>query len=102
MFKRLLFWVTFTCGVFIVLTIGTSSFQSYQATDGGIEVRDCEQTCTWKGFGIFSRKVCTIEVPVFDPIAPPSCYRIDWDIEPDGVMDFQSEEEASEALANIY
>ena len=103
MLKRFLLLITFTCGMLIVFAIGTSSFHSYQAveqlipeqrlevaqTDSSEEeqVRNCEQKHVWEGTGIRARRVLRIETPVLCRNKPPSCYRSDWDLDGDGVME---------------
>ena len=96
--------ITFTCGLLIVLVIGTSNIQSYQAvepleaeivsqsSDSGqvanrlSQIRECNRGCSWLPSAL--RFFCDyIEIPDFNNGGDPSCYRKDWDIDDDGVME---------------
>lgn len=96
MIKRLLFLITFTCGILIVFGIGTSSFLTYQAA---VSQKDSLPECRWRCtkpnlLGI----ACSVnrgwrqylEVPVSDRGGTPNCYRADWDTDDDGNMDRDS------------
>lgn len=100
MIKRLVFLITFTFGVIIVLAIGTSRFLPHQANAQGTQVQDCEQTCTWQRDGLLFKRVCVTEVPDFPRGRPPSCYRAEWDLDGDGIMEIRSETQAAQILSS--
>lgn len=100
MLKRLLFLITFTCGLLIVPAIGTSSFLPHLAVAQAPEVRNCTRTCKWVRQGIIFRRECATEVPEFPRGRPPSCYRADWDLDDDGVMEIRTEADAEAAASS--
>ena len=66
-------------------TITSQGNEPAQATELG-QIRECNRGCSWLPGPL--RFFCDyVEIPEFDNGGNPNCYRRDWDIDGDGVME---------------